>query len=86
MPINRARVAEDVNISSDLYYVVAIEYFDNAAPQTTIWRETFSVPRGTTTAQLQALVVDRGQEIRGALAARDAARTVVPNGTVVTVP
>lgn len=86
MALNRAHVVADIGLSSSLYYVVEVEFFDSVAPTTVLWRETFVVSRGTTTTQLQAMVVARGQEVRDAFAARDAARLAVPNGTTITVP
>lgn len=86
MALNRAKVASDISLSASLYYVVSIQYFDNAAPTVILWAETFVVPRSTSTAELQAMVVKRGQEIRAAFADQEAARTAVPNGTTITVP
>lgn len=86
MALDRARVANDIALSSDLSYLVSVEYFDSAAPGTVLWRENFTVPIGATTAQLQAVVTTRGQAIRAAFAAQAAARVAVPNQTVVTVP
>lgn len=86
MAINRARVADDIGLSGSLYLVVPVEYYDVADPVSVLWAETFTVPRGTTTAQLQAQVIARGQEVRSAYAARDAARSAVPIQTTITVP
>lgn len=86
MALNRARVAADITLSSDLAYIVTIEYFDSANAAAVLWREIFTVPIGATTGQLQTAVVDRGQAIRAALAAQSGAQAAVPSGTVVTVP
>jgi hypothetical protein len=86
MALNRARVANPIGISVDLDYVVDVEFFDSADSNTVLWRESFEISRNATTAQLQAVVTTRGQEIRTAFAARDAARVAVPNGTTITVP
>lgn len=85
MALNRARVARDIGLTGNLYFQIVIEYFDSAAPTVTLWPDTFTVPIGTTTAQLQQAVVTRGQEVRSALAALAAAQVAVPNQTVVTV-
>lgn len=85
MALNRARVAAPIDVTTDLQYIVLIEFFDSADSATVLWKENVIVPLGATTAQLSAKVVDRGQKIRDAFAARDAARVVVPNGTTVTV-
>lgn len=86
MALNRAKVSTDVGLSGALNYVVSIDYFDSAAPTVVLWQEVFNLPSQTSTAQLQALVISRGQVIRDALAALAAARIAVPNGTTVTVP
>lgn len=89
MALNRARVAKDIGIQSGangFNYVVVIEYFDIAVPGTVIWPETFVIPFGASTAQLQTVVTARGQEVRAALATLAAAQVSVPNQTVVTVP
>jgi hypothetical protein len=86
MALNRARVTNPIGLSPDLNYVVDVEFFDSVDPATVLWRESFTVPLGATTGQLQAVVVKRGQEIRAALAAQLAAQQAVPNGTTVTVP
>lgn len=86
MALNRARVSSDIGLSGSLYYVVSIEYFDSAASSTVLWAETFQMPRSTSTAELQAAVVKRGQDLRAAFADRDAARVAVPNQTTVVVP
>jgi hypothetical protein len=86
MALNRARVTNPIGLSTDLNYVVDVEFFDSVDPATILWRESFTVPLGATTGQLQAVVVKRGQEIRAALAAQLAAQQAVPNGTTVTVP
>lgn len=86
MALNRARVATDITLSSDLAYIVTIEYFDSVTPGTVLWREIFTVPLGATTTQLQTAVTTRGQSIRAGLAALAAAQTAVPNQTVITVP
>lgn len=86
MPLNRARVADPIGVTTDLQYIVAVEFFDSADSATVLWREDIIVPLGATTAQLQAKVVARGQDIRAGFAARDAARVAVPQGTTVTVP
>ncbi len=86
MALNRARVAKDIGITQDMGYQVAIEYFDSVTPGTVLWSETFTVPASATTAQLQALVVARGQQVRTGLANLAAAQIAVPNQTVITVP
>jgi hypothetical protein len=89
MALNRARVAKDLGIQSSangFNFLVVIEYFDSAASGVTLWAETFTIPFGATTTQLQATVVARGQEVRAALATLASAQTSVPNQTVVTVP
>lgn len=89
MALNRARVAKDIGIQSTgngFSYLVAVEFFDSAVPGTVLWPETFLIPLGATTAQLNAAVVARGQEMRLVLAAQAAAQAAVPNQTVVTVP
>lgn len=85
MALNRAKVSRDIGLTSDLAYSVVVDYFDSNAPGTILWSETFTVPLGATTAQLQAVVVARGQEVRAALALLAAAQVAVPNGTTVTV-
>jgi hypothetical protein len=89
--LNRARIpaGKDIGLSAagnGFAYSVVIEYFDSVTPGTVLWNETFQVPLGATTAQLQAQVVARGQEVRLALAAQVAAQTAVPAGTTITVP
>lgn len=86
MALNRARVTAPIGLSTDLNYVVDVEFFDSVDSATILWRESFTVPLGATTGQLQAVVVKRGQEVRAAFAARDAARLAVPQGTTITVP
>lgn len=86
MALNRAKVSTDIGLSGALNYVVSVDYFDIAAPSTILWQEVFNLPSATSTTQLQALVVSRGQVVRDALAALAAARVAVPNGTTVTVP
>lgn len=91
MALNRARVpaGKDIGLAmsgNGFTYAVVIEFFDSAAPSTVLWSETFQIPLGATTAQLQAVVVARGQEVRAALAAQLAAQTAVPAGTTITVP
>lgn len=86
MALNRARVAKDIGITNSMDYLVVVEYFDSAAPSTVLWTETFQVSRNATTAQLQAIVTDRGQVVRAGLAGLAAAQAAVPNQTVVTVP
>lgn len=86
MALNRARVAKDIGITQSMDYQVVIEYFDSVVPGTVLWSETFTVPASATTAQLQAQVVARGQQVRAGLAALAAAQVAVPNQTVVTVP
>jgi hypothetical protein len=86
MALDRARVAAPIGISTDLNYIVDVELFDSLAPATVLWRETFAVPLGATTAQLRAVVIKRAQDIRDALAAQAGAQAAVPNGTTITVP
>lgn len=86
MALNRARVSQNIGLSGDLSLIVTVEYFDSAASSIVLWTEVFRVPIGATTTQLQAVVTDRGQVIRSALAALAAAQTAVPSGTTVTVP
>jgi hypothetical protein len=86
MALNRARVTAPIGLSTDLNYVVDVEFFDSVDSAAILWRESFTVPLGATTGQLQAVVVKRGQEIRAAFAAQLAAQQAVPNGTTVTVP
>lgn len=85
MALNRAKVATDIGISGSLAFVVSVDYFDNADPATVLWQEVFILPLTTSTAELQARVVERGQTIRQALAALAAARAAVPANTTVTV-
>jgi hypothetical protein len=87
MALNRARVASDINVNLvTLDYLVPIEFFDNADPSTVLWAETIAISGGATTAQLQAAVIARGQQIRAGLTSQAGARTAVPSGTTVTVP
>ncbi len=85
MALNRARVAADINLSTNLWYVVDVEYFDSEAPQVVLWRETFTLPLTTTDTELGDRVVERGRTVREALAQLANARTVVPAGTTVPV-
>jgi hypothetical protein len=86
MALNRARVTNPIGLSTDLDYVVDVEFFDSVDPATILWRESFTVPLGASPVQLQAVVVKRGKDIRDAFAAQLAAQQAVPNGTTVTVP
>lgn len=86
MALNRAKVAADISLTSDLDYFVQVDFFDSAAPASVLRTETFAVPIGATVSQLQATVVARGQVVRTALAAQAAANVAVPNGTVVAIP
>jgi hypothetical protein len=86
MALNRARVTAPIGLSTDLNYVVDVEFFDSVDPAAVLWRESFTVPLGASPVQLQAVVVKRGKDIRDALAAQLAAQQAVPNGTTVTVP
>ena len=85
MALDRAKVSDDISLSNNLYYIVPVQFFDSADPNTILWAETFVLPRPATVAQLQAQVVSRGRELRAAFADRDTARTAVPNGTTVTI-
>lgn len=85
MALNRARVSKDIGLTNSGDYLVIVEYFDSAAPTVVLWAETFNISRGTSTTQLQALVVAKGQERRGWLSDLAAAQLAVPSGTVVTV-
>lgn len=79
MALNRARVnAQGVTLTDGLSYQVTIEFFDSAVPATVLRTETFVLPLDTTTDQLIARVVERGQTIRFALAALASARAAVP--------
>lgn len=89
MALNRVRVVKDIGLeqgANGFNYAVAVEFFDSANSGVVLWPETFIVPLGATTTQLQAVVVARGQEVRLALAALAAAQASVPSGMVVTVP
>ncbi len=86
MALNRARVREDIGLTGGLSYLVLVDFFDSADPNTVLWTETFELPLTSTTTQLSNRVVERGQTIRAALAALAAARAAVPSGTTVTVP
>jgi hypothetical protein len=85
--LNRARVAQPLSVDDGLsVYVVVVEFFDSADPSTVMWAEQFRIPFGSTTAQLQALVIARGQTVRASLASLAAAQAAVPVNTTVTVP
>lgn len=87
MALNRARVASDINVNLVTRdYLVPIEFFDATDPLTVLWAETMEISAGATTAQLQAAVIARGQQLRTGLANQAAARVAVPSGTTVTVP
>lgn len=89
MALNRAKVSKDIGLSTasnGFNFVIPVDYFDIAAPSTILASETFSMPVGITSTELQNIVIRRGQEIRTALAQLAAAQTAVPNGTTVTVP
>jgi hypothetical protein len=86
MALNRASVATDITIASDMSYQVQVNFFDSADPATILWAETMILPAGSTVAQLQAQVIARGQQVRTGLANQAAARAQVPAGTTVTVP
>lgn len=86
MALNRARVSKDIGLTNDGSYTVAVEFFDSANPTVDLWTESFVVSANATTAQLQSLVVARGQQVRTMLANLAAAQAAVPAGTVVPVP
>lgn len=90
MALNRAQVTNDISIEATsgngFNYVVQVSFFDSAAPTTILWTETFHLPIGSTTAQLQAAVVAKGNEVRTVLAQQAAARVAVPVNTTITVP
>lgn len=87
MALNRARVTLPISVDDGLsVYVVVVEFFDSADSTTVLWAEQFRVPFGSTTGQLQALVVARGQTVRSGLATLAAAQTAVPQGTTIVVP
>lgn len=86
MPINRAKTANDITVGADGTYFVVVDFFDVADPATILWEDAMQMPAGSTTGQLQARVVARGQELRQFLANQAGARTQIPVGTTVTVP
>ena len=86
MALDRAKIKDDISLTSSLYYLVVVDFFDSADPGTILWTEAFQLPRPATVQQLSDRVVTRGQELRAAFADRTAARNAVPVGTTVTIP
>lgn len=96
----RAWVASNVEATPDGQLWVTIHYYDDAdpananvsigpplvAPVNVLWLRSWSLPIGSTTAQLRAAVVAEGQRARDWVAARDSARVAVPAGTTVAIP
>lgn len=93
----RARVGQPIGITADGLLSIVVQYYDDAdaanstvsttvPPTNVLWAQAWDLPITTTTAQLQAAVVQEGQKARAWVAARDSARATVPVGTNVPIP
>jgi hypothetical protein len=49
MALDRAKVSTDIGLSSQMNYVVSVDYFDSAAPAVILWQEVFNLPFATST-------------------------------------
>lgn len=96
----RAYVAQDIFATQAGLLEVTIWYYDDADPANAgvtagpppvpptniVWAKTWDLPIGTTTAQLQAAVIQEGQKARSWKQAEATADVSVPRGTNITIP
>lgn len=90
-------MASDIAATQEGLLQVSIQYYDDAdplnsgvsstvPPTAVMWEKAWSLPIGTTTAQLQAAVVREGQKARDWKQSEAAARVAVPIGTSIAIP
>lgn len=93
----RARVADNIIATQDGLLLISVQYYDDADPANSnvsptvpptvvLWFKAWTLPIGTSTAQLQAAVIQEGQKARSWKTFETAARASVPLGTTVAIP